>query len=97
MLIVMLLIALVIGLFFLIAVISLSGYVYNGMKKKADIQKKCLNILIPSGIICLAFLLVNTVLAILYLRENGERLAELLLRIFGLLREYLSSTKTWIW
>ena len=79
-------IALIIGLFFLISAISLTGFVYQGMKKNAGIQKKCLNILIPSGIIWIFFALINTVLITLYLIENGGRIVELFSQIFELLK-----------
>jgi uncharacterized membrane protein len=78
MLILIIIIAFIIGIFFLIAGIALGGFIYNGMKKNSDLQGKCLKILIPSAVIWFLLVVVNAVLIIVYLYNNGEEILELL-------------------
>ena len=86
MLIVIISIAFIIGIFFLIAAIALGGFVYNGVKKNSDLQKKCLRILIPSAIVWLALIVVNTVLGIFFLYNNRVEILELLTHILQFLK-----------
>jgi uncharacterized membrane protein YdcZ (DUF606 family) len=87
MLIVIIIIALLNGLFFLIAGISMGGFVYNGMKQNNDLQKKCLKIFIPASIAWLFFVGVNIVLIIIFLYNNGEDVAEIMSIFLRLLRK----------
>jgi len=86
MLILITIIALIIGLFFLIMSIALGGFIYNGMKKNSDLQKKCLKILIPSAIIWFLLVIVNTVLIIIFLYNNGGEIADLFMQLLQLFK-----------
>ncbi len=81
MLVSIIIIACIIGIFFLVSAVSLGGFVYNGMKKNDDIRKKCLNILIPSSIIWLLLIIVNTILIIIYWVNNGENIIDGIIRL----------------
>ncbi|MDR1836846.1 MAG: hypothetical protein LBQ89_04220 [Treponema sp.] len=87
MLILIVVIAFVIGMFFLIAAIALGGYIYNGMKKNSDLQKKCLKILIPSAVIWLLLTAVNAVLIIIYLYNNGGEILEFFTQLLQLFKK----------
>jgi uncharacterized membrane protein len=87
MLILIIIIALIIGLFFLIAGIALGGYIYNGMKKNADLQKKCLKILIPSAVIWISLIVANMILIIIFIYNNGGEIVELFTQLLQLLKK----------
>ena len=87
MLVLIVIVALFIGLFFLIAGISLVGFIYNGGKGNSDLQKKCLKILVPAAVIWLFFVLLNSVLIVIYLNKNGAEVIDFfkkLLEFFGI-------------
>jgi hypothetical protein len=87
MLILIIVIAFIIGVFFLITCISLGGFVYNGMKKNGDLQKKCLKILIPSGIIWFLLVMTNTILIGVFLHNNRVEILDLFTQLIQLLRK----------
>jgi len=87
MLILIVIIAFIIGIFFLIAAIALGGFIYNGMKKNSDLQKKCLKILYPSAIIWFLLVVVNVVLIIVYLYNNGGEILEFFTRLLQFLKK----------
>jgi hypothetical protein len=87
MLILIIVIAFIIGVFFLITCISLGGFVYNGMKKNGDLQKKCLKILIPSGIIWLLLVMTNTILIGVFLHNNRVEILDLFTQLIQLLKK----------
>ncbi|MDR2941302.1 MAG: hypothetical protein LBV17_01765 [Treponema sp.] len=87
MLILIIVIAFIIGVFFLIACISLGGFVYNGVKKNSDLQKKCLKILIPSGIIWFLLVMTNAILIGVYFYNNKVEILDLFSQLIQLLRK----------
>jgi hypothetical protein len=87
MLIIIIVIAFIIGLFFLITCISLGGFVYNGMKKNDDLQKKCLKILIPSCIIWFSLVITNAILIGIYISNNRIEILNLLTQLIQLLKK----------
>ncbi|MCL2800461.1 MAG: hypothetical protein FWD28_01705 [Treponema sp.] len=78
MLVLIIIIALLIGIFFLAAAISLGGVIYNGIKKNSEQQKKCFKILAPTGIIWLVLVITNTILIINYLVKHRSDIMELI-------------------
>ena len=87
MLITIIIIALIIGVFFVVTAIALAGFVYNGMKQKSDLQKKCLRILIPAAIVWLLLIGVNAVLISVYLYNNSGEVLELFKQFLELLKK----------
>jgi hypothetical protein len=87
MLVLIIVIAFIIGVFFLIACIALGGFIYNGVKKNSDLQKKCLKILIPSGIIWFLLVAANAVLIIVFLYNNRGEIIDLFTQFLQLLKK----------
>ena len=87
MLVSIIIIALLIGLFFLVMAIALGGFIYNGMKQNRDLQKKCMKILIPSVVVWLLLVVINTVLIIVYLYNNGGQIIDLISQILEFIRK----------
>ena len=87
MLVTIIIIAFIIGVFFVVTAIALGGFVYNGMKQKSDLQKKCLRILIPAAAVWLLLIGVNIVLICIYLYHNGGEVLELYKQFRELLKK----------
>jgi len=69
-------ISIIIGLLFIIAGVSLAVYIYNGIRKNEDSQKKSLRVLVPSSVVLLLLIGLNTFLIVDYLYENKGKILE---------------------
>jgi hypothetical protein len=87
MLVLIIVFAFFIGLFFLVAAIALGGFIYNGIKQNRDLQKKCLKILIPSASVWFVLVVVNTILIVTFISNNGGEIASLITRFLELFRK----------
>jgi hypothetical protein len=94
-------IAVVIGLLFCVVVTSLIIFLFNISNKNDSIKNKSLKVLIPSAIVWLLLIIVNTVLLVNYLYKNKEELLDKSVRIpaemagKGLALTFQSFEKNW--
>jgi hypothetical protein len=74
-------IAVVTGILFITAGVSLGCFIYNGIKKNETAKKKNLKVLIPSAIACIALIAANTVLITMFVYKNRSEIADKAVRI----------------
>jgi len=74
-------IAVVIGLLFCVVITSLIVFLFNISNKNDRIKNKSLKVLIPSAIVWILLIIVNTVLLVNYLYKNKEEIIDKSVRI----------------
>lgn len=94
-------IAILIGILFLVVAISLIALIYNNVKKNGEAKKKCLRVLIPSAAIWVVLIGVNIFLIVTFLYKNKDEIIDQAVRIpaemtgKGLALTFQSFEKNW--
>lgn len=73
-------ISIIIGILFLVVLISLIIFIYNKIKENIDAKNKSLKILIPSAVVWVLLIIVNVFLIITYLYKNSDTIIDKSLR-----------------
>jgi heme/copper-type cytochrome/quinol oxidase subunit 2 len=101
MFVVIVVIAVIIGLLFFTVAISLISFIYNGIKKNEAAKKKSFWVLVPSAIVWILLIALNTILIITFFHKNKEEILDKAVRIpaeiagKGLALAYQSLEKNW--